>query len=53
MTNVILDKVEEFTHDTEEDRNIIRGQSHFLRATYYYLLVNIYAKPYDPISSGH
>ena len=52
VTNVILDKVEEFTHDTEEDRNIIRGQSHFLRATYYYLLVNIYAKPYDPISAA-
>lgn len=50
--NVILDKVEEFTHDTEEDRNIIRGQSHFLRATYYYLLVNFYAKPYDPISAA-
>lgn len=51
VLNVILDKVEEFTHDTEEDRNSVRGQCHFLRAAYYYLLVNIYAKPYDNVTA--
>lgn len=52
VINVILDKVEEFTHDTEEERNAIRGQCHFLRASYYFLLVNLYAKPYDPITAS-
>lgn len=52
VLNVILNKVEEFTHDTEEDRNSVRGQCHFLRAAYYYLLVNLYAKPYDPVTAS-
>ena len=52
VVNVILDKVEEFKHDTEADRNIIKGQSHFLRGAYYYLLVNLYAKAYDKISAS-
>lgn len=52
VLNVILNKVEEFTHDKEEDRNSVRGQCHFLRAAYYYLLVNLYAKPYDPVTAS-
>lgn len=52
VVNVILDKVEEFTHDAENVRNAVRGQSYFLRAAYYYLLMNIYAKPYDPVSAS-
>ncbi len=51
VLNVILNKVEEFTHDTDEDRNAVRGQCHFLRASYYYFLVNLYAKPYDKITA--
>lgn len=52
VVNVILDKVEDFTNDTEADRNAIKGQSHFLRSTYYWLLVNLYAKAYDEISAS-
>ena len=52
VANVVLDKVEEFTHDTEAARNAIRGQAHFIRATDYYFLVNFYAKAYDPITAG-
>lgn len=52
VLNVILDKVEEFTNDTEADRNAVKGQCYFLRASYYFLLVNLYAKPYDPITAS-
>lgn len=52
VTNVILNKVDEFTHNTEEDRNSVKGQCYFLRAAYYYLLVNFYANPYDPVTAS-
>ena len=52
VLNVILDKVDEFTNDTEADRNVIKGQSHFLRGTYYWLLVNLYAKVYDEVTAS-
>ena len=52
VLNVALDKVEEFANETEKARNSIKGQSYFLRAAYYYLLVNFYAKPYDPASAS-
>lgn len=52
VLNVILDKVENFTHDTEEDRSAVKGQCYFLRASYYYLLVNLYAKPYDQVTAS-
>lgn len=52
VLNVILDKVDGFTHETEVDRNAVKGQSHFLRASYYYLLVNLFAKPYDAVTAS-
>lgn len=51
VLNVILDKVEEFTDEPEATRNAVKGQAHFLRGAYYYLLVNLYAKPYDPVTA--
>ena len=52
VLNVILDKVEEFTQDTEADRNAVKGQCYFLRASYYFYLVNLFAKPYDPVTAS-
>ena len=45
--NVVLVKAEEFrTEDPENYRRVI-GEAHFLRAYYYFHLVNLYAKPYN------
>ncbi|MEY8592179.1 RagB/SusD family nutrient uptake outer membrane protein [Butyricimonas hominis] len=51
VTNAVLDKVDDFTDDLEEERNRVKGQAYFLRAYYYYYLVNLYAKPYSKITS--
>lgn len=52
-TNVLLDKVEEFTQDSLATRNAIKGQCYFLRGAYYFLLVNLYAKTYDSATSSN
>lgn len=43
--NIILYEAENFKDDP--DYNRIKGEASFLRATYYWWLVNIYAKAYD------
>ncbi|WP_292268259.1 RagB/SusD family nutrient uptake outer membrane protein [Butyricimonas sp.] len=43
--NVILDEVEAF-QDAGADYHRVKGEALFLRATYYFWLVNLYAKPY-------
>lgn len=45
VLNVILSKVDEFANDLMHDR--VKGEVQFLRAAYYYWLVNLYAKPYQ------
>ena len=46
VTNVLLAKLDEVDSGTETgDR--LRGECHFLRAYFYYFLVNVYAKPYS------
>lgn len=44
--NVIISQVNEFTQDPEELRNRVLGEAEFLRGACYFLLMNIYAKPY-------
>lgn len=44
--NVIIAQVKEFTNDPEEMQRRITGEAEFLRAACYFLLVNMYAKPY-------
>lgn len=44
--NVIISQVKEFENEPLEIRNRIKGEAEFLRGAYYYLLVNMYAKPY-------
>ena len=51
VTNAVLDKVDEFAEDSEEDRNCVKGQAYFLRAYYYFFLINMYAEPYSSITA--
>lgn len=48
--NVILSKTGEI-HDFPEEIERIKGECHFLRAVYYFYLVNFYAKPYSKVSA--
>ena len=53
--NMVLFEVENLTPKNEEEvmqSNKIKGEAHFLRALYYQLLVNLYAKPYDPTTAA-
>lgn len=51
FANLVIAQVKEFKDDPEEMRRRITGEAQFLRAAYYYLLVNIYAKPYSQASA--
>ena len=50
--NVIISYVKEFESDPEEIRHRITGEAQFLRGWYYYMLVNLYAKPYSKETAG-
>lgn len=50
--NVIIAQVKEFESDPEEMRRRITGEAQFLRGACYYLLVNMYAKPYSRATAG-
>ncbi len=50
LANMILDEVKKQDAQTEEDWQAvarIRGEAHFLRAAYYFLMVNLYSQPYE------
>lgn len=49
--NMVISAEKDVTCDNDVDRALLRhvmGETHFLRATYYYMLVNLYGKPYAP-----
>ena len=49
--NMVIDAEKDVACDNDEDRALLRhvmGECHYLRATYYFTLVNLYAKPYVP-----
>lgn len=51
VTNMILpelDEVEALKEEEERDKVRIEGEARFLRALYYFTLVNLYAEPYVP-----
>lgn len=51
LTNIILDEIEDLNPVTKEEKLAglrIRGEAHFLRAQFYFVLVNIYANAYNP-----
>ncbi len=45
--NVIISYVKEFESDPEDTRRRIMGEALFLRAGYYFTLVNLYSNPYS------
>lgn len=53
--NMVLFEADNLTATNDEEalmRDKIKGEAHFLRALYYQLLVNLYAKPYDPATAA-
>ena len=49
--NMVLALIDEQSATDEEDvygKERVKGEAHFLRAAYYFLLANLYAQPYDP-----
>lgn len=55
IANMVIAAIDDQRADNEDDeREIrrIRGEAHFLRAAWYFTLVNLYARPYDPQTAG-
>lgn len=53
--NMIIDElpeVEATNEDDAADKIRIEGEAHFLRALYYFTLVNLYAEPYAPSTAA-
>lgn len=50
-TNIISQKAQELNDNPDQLRRI-RGEALFLRAGYYFYMVNIYAKAYNPSTAG-
>ena len=51
ICNIILDEIEDLNPKSEEEQLTglrIRGEAHFLRAQFYFVLVNVYANAYNP-----
>lgn len=54
VVNIILDEIQSLPHSTEKDHATwlrVQGECHFLRAQFYFTLVNLYGKPYTPQSA--
>lgn len=51
VVNVILDKASTL-NDLPEELDRIKGECHFLRASFYYFLINFYAKPYTKATAS-
>lgn len=50
ICNLILSQIDDQTVETETDRqnvNRIKGEAYFLRGSYYFVLANLYGKPYS------
>lgn len=53
--NMILAEADNLTPGNSDETllsNKIKGESHFLRACYYYMLANLYGKPYAPSTAA-
>lgn len=54
VVNQIIDGIDDQSADKESDeleKIRIKGEAYFLRAIYYFTLVNMYAQPYDPATA--
>ncbi|GHT61396.1 glycan metabolism protein RagB [Bacteroidia bacterium] len=47
ITNVVIYDIEEFKDEPGDGYRRVKGEAHFLRAAFYYYLVNFYGKPYS------
>ena len=50
--NTILSEIDDFKDEKGDGYRRIKGESHFLRAGYYFFLTNIYAKPYSKATAN-
>lgn len=50
--NTILNEIDEFKNEKGDGYRRIKGESHFLRAGYYFFLTNFYAKPYSKATAN-
>ena len=53
--NMVIEAAEELSTSSDDDERLRRhvmGECHYLRAVYYSLLVNLYAKPYAPATAA-
>ena len=51
LANMVLYEIDRQKAETDDDRQAIariRGEAYFLRAAYYFTLVNLYGQPYQP-----
>lgn len=51
VANIILDEIEGVPHSTDQeqlDYLRVKGETHFLRAQFFFILANLYGKPYAP-----
>lgn len=56
VANNIIDCVKEVPQNTEEEKlevKRVNGEAHFLRAAYYFWLVNLYGKPYTKATAAN
>lgn len=55
VANMVLDEVQDIKVDRsreENDKLRVEGEARFLRALYYFMLVNLYAEPYVPAKAA-
>ncbi|ERJ59028.1 RagB/SusD family nutrient uptake outer membrane protein [Sphingobacterium paucimobilis] len=53
--NIVLGQIDKQPAATDDDhlaKERIKGEAYFLRGAYYFLLANLYARPYDPNTAG-
>lgn len=53
--NMVIEAAEELSTSNDKDealRQHVMGECHFIRASYYAMLVNLYAKPYAPSNAA-
>lgn len=53
VINILLDEIEELPHETKDDNATylrVKGEAHFLRAQFYFILANLYGTAYNPVN---
>lgn len=55
IANIVLGQIDDMPEIDAEDRankQRVKGEAYFLRAAYYFMLVNLYAQPYVPATAS-